>query len=90
MVKPVIVAVDGDPQVLRAVERALRRRYVREYRVLRADSGGSALNYYLQKSWDPPDQKLYPSWDELLANCREYYRPPFERLPLEVGTRNGG
>ena len=32
MAKPVILAVDDDPQVLRAVERDLRRRYAREYR----------------------------------------------------------
>ena len=44
MVKPVILAVDDDPQVLRAVERDLRRRYAKEYRVLRADSGESALD----------------------------------------------
>jgi thioredoxin reductase (NADPH) len=44
MAKPVILAVDDDPQVLRAVERDLRRKYAREYRVLRADSGESALN----------------------------------------------
>ena len=44
MVKPAILAVDDDPQVLRAVERDLRRRYAREYRVLRADSGESALD----------------------------------------------
>src|SRR5918997_6429135 len=44
MGKPVILAVDDDPQVLRAVERDLRRRYAREYRVLRADSGESALD----------------------------------------------
>src|ERR671910_465387 len=44
MGKPVILAVDDDPQVLRAVERDLRRKYAREYRVLRADSGASALD----------------------------------------------
>jgi thioredoxin reductase (NADPH) len=44
MAKPVILAVDDDPQVLRAVERDLRRRYAREYRVLRADSGEAALD----------------------------------------------
>jgi thioredoxin reductase (NADPH) len=44
MVKPVILAVDDDPQVLRAVERDLRRKFAREYRVLRADSGESALD----------------------------------------------
>jgi thioredoxin reductase (NADPH) len=44
MAKPVILTVDDDPQVLRAVERDLRRRYAREYRVLRAESGESALD----------------------------------------------
>jgi thioredoxin reductase (NADPH) len=44
MAKPVILAVDDDPQVLRAVERDLRRNYAREYRDLRADSGHSALD----------------------------------------------
>ncbi|QIN79290.1 response regulator [Rubrobacter marinus] len=43
MAKPIILTVDDDPEVLRAVERDLRRRYAREYRVLRADSGASAL-----------------------------------------------
>lgn len=44
MVKPVILAVDGDPRGLRAVERGLRRWYARAYRVLRAYSGESALD----------------------------------------------
>ncbi len=44
MPKPVLFTVDDDPEVLRAVERDLRRRYGREYRVLRADSGQSALD----------------------------------------------
>ena len=42
--KPVILAVDDDPQVLRAVERDLRHRYAREYRVIRAESGEAALD----------------------------------------------
>lgn len=44
MAKPVTLAVDDDPQVLRAVERDPRRRYAREYRVLRAESSESALD----------------------------------------------
>src|SRR5919205_1217489 len=44
MAKPVILAVDDDPQVLRAVERDLRRRYARGYRILRADSAEAALD----------------------------------------------
>lgn len=43
MAKPVIIAVDDDAEVLRAVERDLRRQYANEYRVLRAESGEAAL-----------------------------------------------
>jgi len=43
MAKPVLLTVDDDPEVLRAVERDLRRRYAERYRVLRADSGATAL-----------------------------------------------
>jgi thioredoxin reductase (NADPH) len=44
MAKPVILAVDDDPEVLRAVERDLRSRYSKDYRVMRAESGKSALD----------------------------------------------
>jgi thioredoxin reductase (NADPH) len=44
MAKPVLIAVDDDPEVLRAVERDLRKHYAENYRVLRADSGAAALN----------------------------------------------
>lgn len=43
MAKPVILAVDDDPQVLGAVGRDLRRRYGEDYRVVRAESGAAAL-----------------------------------------------
>ena len=43
MEKPVIVAVDDEPTVLSAVARDLRREYGPQYRVLRADSGSTAL-----------------------------------------------
>jgi thioredoxin reductase (NADPH) len=43
MVKPAIITVDDDAEVLHAVERDLRRRYADRYRVLRADSGATAL-----------------------------------------------
>jgi thioredoxin reductase (NADPH) len=41
--KPVLLTVDDDPEVLRAVERDLRKRYADRYRVVRADSGVTAL-----------------------------------------------
>ena len=43
MAKPVIVAVDDDDLVLRAVERDLRARYAAGYRIVPADSGTAAL-----------------------------------------------
>ena len=43
MAKPVIWTVDDDPDVLRAVERDLRRQYGNRYRIIAADSGHSAL-----------------------------------------------
>ncbi|HEV3080871.1 MAG TPA: FAD-dependent oxidoreductase [Gemmataceae bacterium] len=43
MPKPVMLTVDDDPEVLRAIERDLRQRYADRYRVLRADSGKAAL-----------------------------------------------
>ena len=41
--KPALLTVDDDPEVLRAVERDLRREYGDRFRVLRADSGATAL-----------------------------------------------
>jgi thioredoxin reductase (NADPH) len=44
MAKPILLAVDDDPEVLRAVERDLRREYGSRFRVLRAGSGEAALD----------------------------------------------
>jgi thioredoxin reductase (NADPH) len=44
------------------------------------------LDYYLQKPWDPPQENLYPSLDELLADWRADFRPPFEGIRV-VGDR---
>jgi thioredoxin reductase (NADPH) len=44
MPRPVLLAVDDDPDVLRAVERDLRQRYSDRYRVMSADSGPGALD----------------------------------------------
>jgi thioredoxin reductase (NADPH) len=43
MAKPVLLTVDDDREVLRAIERDLRRKYAGDYRVLRAGSGQEAL-----------------------------------------------
>jgi thioredoxin reductase (NADPH) len=44
MPKPVLLTVDDDPEVLRAIERDLRVHYAQKYRVMRADSGSAALS----------------------------------------------
>ncbi|MGB2623034.1 MAG: FAD-dependent oxidoreductase [Candidatus Acidiferrum sp.] len=44
MPKPVLLTVDDDPEVLRAIERDLRGHYSDRYRVMRATSGGAALS----------------------------------------------
>ena len=41
--RPVLLTVDDDPAVSRAVARDLRRRYGEDYRIMRADSGAEAL-----------------------------------------------
>jgi thioredoxin reductase (NADPH) len=46
--KPVLLTVDDDAAVLRAVERDLRKRYADRYRVMRADSGMTALDLLRQ------------------------------------------
>ncbi len=44
------------------------------------------IHYYLNKPWDPPEEKLYPVLDDLLDDWRAGYRPPFEGLRV-VGAR---
>jgi len=149
VVKPVILAVDDDVPVLRAVERDMRARYGHDYRVVAASSGAEALeavrqltvrgssvglfmvdqrmpqmtgieflaqaielqpdakrvlltayadtdvaikaineiqlDHYILKPWDPPEEKLYPVTDDLLADWSANFRPPFEGLRLLAG-----
>ncbi|MGW3963959.1 FAD-dependent oxidoreductase [Amycolatopsis sp. NPDC005003] len=44
MSQPILMTVDDDPAVSRSVARDLRRRYGKDYRVIRADSGPDALD----------------------------------------------
>jgi thioredoxin reductase (NADPH) len=44
MQKPLILTVDDDTEVLRAIERDLTKHYEAHYRVLRAESGRAALD----------------------------------------------
>jgi thioredoxin reductase (NADPH) len=43
------------------------------------------LDHYLMKPWDPPEERLYPVLDELLADWRAHARPPFEGIRV-AGT----
>jgi thioredoxin reductase (NADPH) len=129
--RTVILTVDDDPEVSRAIARDLRRAYGKDYRIVRAESGDQGLDalrelklrgdvvallladyrmpqmngiefleqamdlfpsarrvlltayadtsaaidainvvdldHYLLKPWDPPEEKLYPVLDDLLA-----------------------
>src|SRR6201984_999425 len=44
------------------------------------------IHYYLNKPWDPPEEKLYPVLDELLESWKQGYNPPYEGLKI-VGVR---
>src|SRR5256885_13763864 len=43
LMRPALLAVDADPEVLRAVDRARRRRSADPYGVVRAESGAAAI-----------------------------------------------
>jgi thioredoxin reductase (NADPH) len=149
MAKPIILAVDDEPEVLNAIERDLRHHFHAEYRVMKAASGTSALetarhlkqrgaaialflvdermpgmtgtqfliealrlypdarrvlltayadtqtaitaineiglDHYLLKPWEPPQERLYPVLDDLLADWAARVRPPFEGIRV-AGT----
>ena len=144
MSKPVILTVDDEIEVSNAIERDLRSKFGREYRIIKTNSGADAmdvvhklkqrndqialiisdqrmpamegtefikqameiypnaikilltayadtnaaidsinklaLDYYLLKPWDPPEEKLYPVLSDLLVNWHANNRPPFEGI----------
>jgi thioredoxin reductase (NADPH) len=45
MSNPIILITDDDTAVLNAVERDLRRKYGRDYRITKTDSGAKALEF---------------------------------------------
>ncbi|ADW68250.1 FAD-dependent oxidoreductase [Granulicella tundricola] len=152
MAKPVLLAIDDDVSVLEAVVQDLRRKYGQTYRIVRAASGGAALDiskqlkergdvvalflsdqrmpgmtgvdllqavielypdakrvlltayadteaairainsarihYYLNKPWDPPEEKLYPVLDDLLQAWNQGHKPAYDGIQL-VSARWG-
>jgi thioredoxin reductase (NADPH) len=79
--KPIILSVDDDPSVLSAISRDLRRQYGEHFRVLRADSGATALEAVreLKQRNDPvalflADQRMpHMSGVEFLAQATRLY-----------------
>ncbi|MFT3890432.1 MAG: FAD-dependent oxidoreductase [Anaerolineales bacterium] len=43
------------------------------------------LDYYLMKPWHPPEERLYPILDELLADWKSHVRLPYEGIRV-AGT----
>lgn len=144
--RPVILAIDDEPEVLSAVQRDLRSHYSDEYRIMGANSGQEAidtieelavrdtplalivadqrmpgitgvdvirsslepfpdvkktlltayadtdaaisainevgLDHYIMKPWDPPEDKLYPILDELLADWQAHFRPVYTGIRI--------
>lgn len=144
--KPIIFAVDDDPQVLRAVVRDLRSKYRNDYRILSTNSVNEALesleelkrkretvamflsdqrmpelngveflekarkqypearrvlltayadieaavkaindvqlDYYLNKPWDPPEEKFFPVLDDLLDMWQMEFKPDFDGIEV--------
>ncbi|HEX7880324.1 MAG TPA: FAD-dependent oxidoreductase [Candidatus Eisenbacteria bacterium] len=82
MSKPVILAVDDDPQVLAAIRRDLREHYRSDYSVIAARSGEEALEAVRQLKARGDELALVLSDQrmpglsgvEVLAACREIYR----------------
>jgi thioredoxin reductase (NADPH) len=44
------------------------------------------VHYYLMKPWDPPEEKLFPTLDDLLSDWSAGFRPPYEGIRV-LGTR---
>ena len=81
MTKPVILSIDDEPQVLNAIERDLRRHYHRDYRIMKADTGASALETVQQlKRRDTPIALFLV--DQVLVVLRRHVH-----RPLKFGER---
>jgi thioredoxin reductase (NADPH) len=87
--KPIILAVDDDPQVLAAIVRDLRKEFSQDYRILRVGSGPEALTTIQElKTKEEPlalivaDQRM-PDLEgvELLTASREFF-PDAKRVLL--------
>ena len=72
-------------QIFPNAKRALLTAYADTDAAIRAINS-TQIDYYLLKPWDPPEERLYPVLDDLLADWLANFRPPFEGIRV-VGTR---
>jgi thioredoxin reductase (NADPH) len=87
--KPAMIIIDDDPQVLRAVEIDLRQKYGDRFRILKANSGATALDILRQLKLrnEPPalflvDQRMpHMTGVEFLEQAMEIY-PDAKRVLL--------
>lgn len=79
--KPVIFALDDDPEVLAAIQRDLRREFGKDYRIMRAETGAAALEALEQMKLRNDEVALFlvdqrmpeMSGVEFLGSAREMY-----------------
>ena len=79
--KPVIFALDDDPEVLAAIQRDLRREFGKDYRIMRAETGAAALEALEQMKLRNDEVALFLvdqrmpeiSGVEFLGQAREMY-----------------
>ena len=79
--KPVIFALDDDPEVLAAIQRDLRREFGKDYRIMRSETGAAALEALEQMQLRNDEVGLFlvdqrmpeMSGVEFLGQAREMY-----------------
>ncbi|MBW4470145.1 MAG: FAD-dependent oxidoreductase [Stenomitos rutilans HA7619-LM2] len=71
--------------VFPTAKRALLTAYADTDAAIRAINS-TQIDYYLLKPWDPPEERLYPVLDDLLADWQANFHPPFEGIRV-VGSR---
>ncbi|HTD96520.1 MAG TPA: FAD-dependent oxidoreductase [Edaphobacter sp.] len=72
-------------QIYPNAKRVLLTAYADTEAAIRAINSAK-IHYYLNKPWDPPEEKLYPVLDDLLEAWKQGYRPPFEGIRV-IGVR---
>ena len=85
---PGMTGVDFLQQALKIypnAKRVLLTAYADTEAAIRAINSAK-IHYYLNKPWDPPEEKLYPILDDLLESWKQGYKPPFDGIRI-VGLR---